>query len=114
MSLLVRTGNLVFVLKCIAGDSANLIYRVVCGLCAYLNYLLFRQGMAPYADYLMAVMFGDYLFMMILGVTTIVFFTKSFSEPDNDINDIILVISALLFYNSFCVVFGGTFYLVQD
>jgi len=111
---LLRTGDLVFVSKCIAGDLVNLIYRIVCGLCAYVYYLLFRQGMAPHNDYLLVVMFGDYLFMMVLAIIVIVFLTRSFNQPHNYINYIMLVISALLFHNSVCVFFGGNFYIVPD
>ena len=108
------TGDLVFVSKCIVGDLVNLIYRIVCSLCAYVYYLLFRQGMAPYNDYMIAVMCGDYLFMVILAIIVIVFLGRSFSQHGNYTNYIMLAFSTLLFYNSACVFFGGIFYIVPD
>lgn len=112
-TLLVR-GDLVLVFKYIVRDSSNLIYRALGAIGAYIHYLFFREGMESYADHLLLVMFGDYLFMVVAAVLTIVFFRRGMSHSSSSVDHVILVVVVWMLYNSVCVVFGGMYYSSLD
>jgi len=84
------TGDLTLVFIYIITDFINLIYKTVCKLLFYLNFLLFRKSIEPYGDYIGFVMCGDYLFMIIIGIIFIRYFNKCFSQDESYINYIML------------------------
>jgi len=112
--ILVSTGDLILVLKYIVTDTLNLVYKILCGLCTYLYYFLFRQGMGPYTDHLLVVMFGDYLFMIIFAVISLESYSWSMRRPNSYTARIMLGFSIWFLYNSACVVFTGMFYSARS
>ena len=108
------TGDLTLVFKYIITDSTNLIYKIVQKILSYLNFLLSRQDIESYTDYIVFVMCSDYLFMVIIGVIVIKYFNKCFSQDESYNNYFILGFFIWLFYNLVCLVIGGVLYPNQD